>query len=74
MSFFEFSGLTMMKYKEVGDRKYFVFNHGDTYQKMHRNFLRRLAISRNSADIVVSFDLAKERMHVEGLLEVSVNK
>lgn len=70
MSLFEISGWSMLKYKDVGDRMYFVFNHSETYQKMHRAFLRRLAIARSTGDIVANFEQAKEKMHVEALLEV----
>lgn len=63
----------MMKQKEEGDRMYFVFNHNEAYQKMHRNFLLRLAVARGTGDVVMNFDQARQSMHVEALLEVCVN-
>ncbi|KAJ8737746.1 hypothetical protein PYW08_000341 [Mythimna loreyi] len=64
-------GLSMMKYKDKENRMYFVFNHSEAYQKMHRNFLRRLAFAQRSGDILRYFDEARQKMHIEALLEIS---
>lgn len=61
----------MMKYKDKENRMYFLFNHSEAYQKMHRNFLRKFVVARGSGEIVRYFDEARQKMHVEALLEVS---
>lgn len=68
---FNNSGLSMMKYKDKENRMYFVFNHSDGYQKMHRSFLRKFVAERGSGEIVTYFEEAKQKMHVEALLEIA---
>ncbi|KAH9637311.1 hypothetical protein HF086_006955 [Spodoptera exigua] len=63
-------GLSMSKYKEVNKRMYFVFNHNESYQKMHRAFLAKYSRAQ-STELLMGLEEARRNMHVEALLEIS---
>lgn len=60
----------MTKYKYVNKRMYFVFNHNEAYQKMHRAYLAKYARASTS-ELLMGLEEARRNMHVEALLEVS---
>lgn len=59
----------MTKYKYVNKRMYFVFNHNEAYQKMHRAYLAKYARASTS-ELLMGLEEARRNMHVEALLEV----
>ncbi|XP_047041062.1 uncharacterized protein LOC124645306 [Helicoverpa zea] len=67
---FRNTGLTMAKYKEDQIKKYFVFNHSEAYQKMHRAFLTRFS-TLSTSTLLMTMEEARANMHVEALLEIS---
>lgn len=63
-------GLSMTKYKYVNKRMYFVFNHNEAYQKMHRAYLAKYARASTS-ELLMGLEEARRNMHVEALLEIA---
>ncbi|CAH0578053.1 unnamed protein product [Chrysodeixis includens] len=67
---FKKSGLSMSKYREENGIMYFVYNHDEHYQKMHRIFLKRYHTSSGST-LLMHLNDARRNMHVEALIEMS---
>ncbi|CAH0578026.1 unnamed protein product [Chrysodeixis includens] len=67
---YKMPGLSMAKYREVNDRMYFIFNHSEDYQNMHRKFLSTYPPAQPTT-LLLYLDRARKRMHVEALLEIA---
>uniref|UniRef100_A0A2A4JRX8 Transcription factor 25 n=1 Tax=Heliothis virescens TaxID=7102 RepID=A0A2A4JRX8_HELVI len=67
---FKNTGLSMSKYKEMNNKKYFVFDHSESYQKMHRAFLAKFT-TLSTSNLLMTMEEARSNMHVEALLEIS---
>lgn len=64
----------MAQYKVVKDRKYFIYNHDERYQRMHHAFLVKYNNTPPGTAMLMHVDEARKNMHVEALIEVGVQE